>query len=265
MNVGHAQLTVPRPCRCKRCPGKAKSTDHRQGSKRATTTTTSAHAPLPGASIAEDQSVIMKQQNTSHVVLTPATAVQIYRAKQGKTRQDAARLGARFGVSAKAVRDIWRRRTWPRATKHLWTDKHSCPARPESLASDDSLSASLSDAICPSRSSASPCRQDLGNSAMLSSRPAAAFFGMQDFGNTDNVDMVWQDIDFRIERDLSRTREEAVTPDDPVFTGEQLDGHGWIKDPKLIAYFTSYPKNVDEVGGESTSNDPEPGQLFTYS
>jgi hypothetical protein len=47
--------------------------------------------------------------------------VEIYRSKQGRKRHDAALLGARHGVSAKAIRDIWRRRTWTRATMHLWT------------------------------------------------------------------------------------------------------------------------------------------------
>ncbi|EKX44357.1 hypothetical protein GUITHDRAFT_109806 [Guillardia theta CCMP2712] len=32
-------------------------------------------------------------------------------------------LGRRYGITPKAVRDIWNRRTWARATCHLWKDK----------------------------------------------------------------------------------------------------------------------------------------------
>ena len=53
-------------------------------------------------------------------VITPADAVRIYSAKLRKTRHDASRLAAKFGVTAKAIRDIWRRRTWKRTTAHLW-------------------------------------------------------------------------------------------------------------------------------------------------
>jgi hypothetical protein len=56
----------------------------------------------------------------SQVVLNDAIAVEIYTAKHGKSRHDAQRLAKRFGVTAKAIRDIWRRRTWTRATRHLW-------------------------------------------------------------------------------------------------------------------------------------------------
>ena len=56
-------------------------------------------------------------------MLTENDAVEIYRAKQTKTRNDAARLGEKFGVTAKAVRDVWRRRTWTHATRHLWSSQ----------------------------------------------------------------------------------------------------------------------------------------------
>ena len=40
-------------------------------------------------------------------------------------------VGARYGISAKAVRDIWQRLTWTAATEPLWTDevppRHSFP------------------------------------------------------------------------------------------------------------------------------------------
>lgn len=69
--------------------------------------------------IASSDAIRVAQQQ--HVVLSNKLAVEIYRSKQGRKRHDAALLGARHGVSAKAIRDIWRRRTWTRATMHLWT------------------------------------------------------------------------------------------------------------------------------------------------
>ena len=68
-------------------------------------------------------------------VITASDAVKIYKAKLRKTRHDAARLAAKFGVTAKAIRDIWRRRTWKRTTVHLWSrqetqnDMNNCETR----------------------------------------------------------------------------------------------------------------------------------------
>ena len=57
--------------------------------------------------------------------ITAQVARKIFLAKMEQTRHRrdglAARLGDRFGISAKAVRDIWRLRTWAQATRPLWT------------------------------------------------------------------------------------------------------------------------------------------------
>ena len=55
-------------------------------------------------------------------VLTKDDARAIYHVKRsGKCRHDAALLGAHYGISAKAVRDVWSHRTWSEATMCLWT------------------------------------------------------------------------------------------------------------------------------------------------
>jgi hypothetical protein len=46
----------------------------------------------------------------------------IYEVKRdGKTPHDAKRLALQYGITAKAVRDIWTHRTWKHATLGLWT------------------------------------------------------------------------------------------------------------------------------------------------
>ena len=57
---------------------------------------------------------------SGRVRLTPALAIHIF--NQGKTRKKhtAALLSAEFGVSAKAIRDIWTTRTWAHVTHPHW-------------------------------------------------------------------------------------------------------------------------------------------------
>ena len=61
-------------------------------------------------------------------VLSKAQAVEIYLAAQAAREGGvdplqggiSARLAKRYGVSPKAIRDIWNRRTWTHETRHLW-------------------------------------------------------------------------------------------------------------------------------------------------
>jgi len=54
--------------------------------------------------------------------LTHEEAVAIYLAKLGpKSCKTAARLAAEFRITAKAVRDVWTRKTWTDQTKCVWT------------------------------------------------------------------------------------------------------------------------------------------------
>jgi hypothetical protein len=58
----------------------------------------------------------------SSTSITSQDARTIYEVKRaGKTRHDAARLAVKYGITAKAVRDIWTHRTWKHATVSLWT------------------------------------------------------------------------------------------------------------------------------------------------
>ena len=58
----------------------------------------------------------------SSTSLTSQDARTIYEVKRaGKTPHDAARLSVQYGITAKAVRDIWTHRTWKYATVSLWT------------------------------------------------------------------------------------------------------------------------------------------------
>ena len=54
--------------------------------------------------------------------LTSQDARTIYEVKRaGQTPHNAARLAVQYGITAKAVRDIWIHRTWKQATVSLWT------------------------------------------------------------------------------------------------------------------------------------------------
>eukprot|EP00960_Hanusia_phi_P043531 756104-Hanusia_phi.AAC.1 len=58
-------------------------------------------------------------------LLTPDTALEIYSLKGFQSNSKAAEsvaIAARFGVSAKAVRDIWDKKSWVHATMPRWTE-----------------------------------------------------------------------------------------------------------------------------------------------
>jgi hypothetical protein len=58
-------------------------------------------------------------------VITPEQAIAIFRARKGKNERSplARQLGATTGLSRKAVRDIWTRRTWRHVTKSECPDR----------------------------------------------------------------------------------------------------------------------------------------------
>ena len=58
----------------------------------------------------------------TRMILTAEDARTIYQVKRrGKGHHDAASLGKRYSITAKAVRDVWRHRTWAYATMCFWT------------------------------------------------------------------------------------------------------------------------------------------------
>ena len=57
--------------------------------------------------------------STSSITAKHARAIYIVKTN-GKTPRDARRLAVQYGVTPKAVRDIWNHRTWKHATVSLW-------------------------------------------------------------------------------------------------------------------------------------------------
>ena len=58
------------------------------------------------------------------IMLTAQQAVQIYQQMPTDSERITSRsvqVGMRFGVSAKTVRDIWKRQTWVKATRQVWS------------------------------------------------------------------------------------------------------------------------------------------------
>ena len=65
--------------------------------------------------------------------LTESQAVEIYMLKMSiavdsqRLRGASPPIAVRFGVSSRTIRDIWNRKTWAFATKHLWHLESNCP------------------------------------------------------------------------------------------------------------------------------------------
>ena len=53
--------------------------------------------------------------------LNPDQAIYIFNQRRNKTKRTAVRLSAEYGITPKAVRDIWTRRSWACATRPYWT------------------------------------------------------------------------------------------------------------------------------------------------
>ena len=53
--------------------------------------------------------------------LNPDQAIYIFKQRSTKTIRTAVRLSAEYGITPKAVRDIWTRRSWVRETRPYWT------------------------------------------------------------------------------------------------------------------------------------------------
>ena len=52
--------------------------------------------------------------------ITEEVAIEIFRTKAHRTSSDSARLAQQYGITAKAVRDIWIMRTWVCTTMPFW-------------------------------------------------------------------------------------------------------------------------------------------------
>ena len=59
------------------------------------------------------------------IMLTAEQAVEIYKQMPQDSLHITSKsvvMGKQFGVSAKTIRDIWKRETWVKATRHVWSD-----------------------------------------------------------------------------------------------------------------------------------------------
>ena len=91
----------------------------------------------------------MDLQKRPRVLLDTAKALEIYRYKMAllvpdsfksciqkievKMKGHSTRLARKYGVSSKAIRDIWNRKSWINATVQLWLDEDRGFCIPNSL------------------------------------------------------------------------------------------------------------------------------------
>jgi len=59
---------------------------------------------------------------TERIRLTPDQAIHIFLLGRTKTAGTAAELARKYGISAKAIRDIWTKKSWAQDTRLHWTD-----------------------------------------------------------------------------------------------------------------------------------------------
>jgi len=54
--------------------------------------------------------------------LTPEQAIDIFKIRRTKTARTAGLLATKYGISPKAIRDIWTRKSWAQDTRPHWND-----------------------------------------------------------------------------------------------------------------------------------------------
>jgi hypothetical protein len=75
-----------------------------------------------------------KKCRTWKIMLTAQQAVEIYKLMPADSQHLTSRsmvVGKKFGVSAKTIRDIWKRETWVRATRPVWSEAEEQQYREE--------------------------------------------------------------------------------------------------------------------------------------
>jgi hypothetical protein len=68
------------------------------------------------------------------IMLTAQQAVQIYKQMPADSLHITSKsvaVGKQYGVSAKTIRDIWKRETWVKATRHIWSEEDERQYREE--------------------------------------------------------------------------------------------------------------------------------------
>jgi hypothetical protein len=181
------------------------------------------------------------QNKMTKATLTDQDAVEIYLARYAKGRHDAALLAGRFNVTAKAIRDIWRRRTWWRATRHLWTPEEKTKH--------------LRNLLCPTCKFLNVDSQT--DACQLCARQIAKATGTTYPGGalkqTDAVSIVaslsdeWDILPIEpalsaacdLARACATSREQAFLdfPHEQLYTNVQFDEAGWLIDNRMLAFF----------------------------
>ena len=83
--------------------------------------------PFLGSSVVQLAAINLSAQREVPTVvpergrLTPDQAIYIFMQKETKSSRTAALLAAKYGVTPKAIRDIWSHRTWAHNTRPHWT------------------------------------------------------------------------------------------------------------------------------------------------
>ena len=65
---------------------------------------------------------LSKALKTDRIRLNPDQAIHIFHLGRTKTAGTAALLAIEYGVSSKAIRDIWTRKSWAQDTRPYWID-----------------------------------------------------------------------------------------------------------------------------------------------
>jgi hypothetical protein len=73
------------------------------------------------AAITIDTQLELPKVVPERVRLSPDQAIYIFQQRSTKTSRTAALLSAKFGITPKAIRDIWSGRSWADDTRPFWT------------------------------------------------------------------------------------------------------------------------------------------------
>ena len=77
---------------------------------------------LPGEPGAFPESQTGSGAMADRIRLTSDQAIHIFFLGKTKTAGTAAELASKYGISAKAIRDIWTKKSWSQDTRPYWTD-----------------------------------------------------------------------------------------------------------------------------------------------
>jgi len=146
-------------------------------------------------------------------------AVRIFlAAKHGRTKRDrlALRLAHDFGITPKAVRDIWNLRTWARTTKPYWSPSDFLKGKPCAVNKDRSRK--LTKKHKKQKAAASAISIDLPKDCSFTSKHAPSWWdSLEDF--TENACRIVE-----VHGHTTATGQVAEVADAPVQYGDGLPG-----------------------------------------